>query len=233
MNKKSIIINWKKVKTVIFDLDGTLYNQRKLRKYMFIEILRYYIMNLNQFQDIRILKVFRQEREKHAFYSVPDKNINIAQFHWVAKILDVSIEKVQKIVQKWIYEIPLKYIKYCVYQDIYKFIKNLTNQNISIAIYSDYPAKKKLDALGVFPNCIVCSTDKNVDCFKPNPKGLFVLSKLLKVSVKQCLFIGDRNDHDRECARRAGMPFLLVGEKKYSFTFKELNRQFLANIRDC
>lgn len=58
--------------------------------------------------------------------------------------------------------------------------------------------------------------------------GLFVIVETLGVSVEDCLFIGDRDERDGECARKAGMTYLLLERRnpraEYQFqTYHELN----------
>jgi len=61
---------------------------------------------------------------------------------------------------------------------------------------------------------MVSATDADVDWLKPDPKGLIIPASKLKTPVKECLFIGDRDDMDGECARRAGMPYLILNPRR-------------------
>lgn len=217
-------IDFTKVKAVIFDVDGTLYNQKKLRLLMLLELLKYYLINFREIEDIKILKNFRQEREKRAFELVTD--LENAQYYWAAKTSGVSWQKVHTVVQKWIYQVPLKYLPSCRYPGILEFFDILSQRGIATGIFSDYPAQDKLDKLGLFPDYIVSATDRNVDRLKPDPKGLFIASQLLGVPVENCLFIGDRDERDGECARQAGMPYLILDKSKHNTFFLELLLDF-------
>ena len=221
-------INWSKVEVVIFDVDGTLYDQRKLRRYMLVDLLKYSIMNPQRLNELKIIKDFRKERENHTFDV--ENDIENAQYNWGAQASGVSSEKVRNVVEKWIFNAPLKYIPHCRYSGVLEFVGNLCNREIATAVFSDYPAKEKLSALGLSPCCIVCSTDKNVDKLKPDTKGLFIIVETLGVSVEHCLFIGDRDERDGECARKAGMPYLILerasSRTNFQFqTYHELNKQ--------
>lgn len=48
------------------------------------------------------------------------------------------------------------------------------------------------------------------------PDGLNYITKKLKVSPEDCLFIGDRQEMDGECAIRANMPYLIIEKKPYN-----------------
>jgi phosphoglycolate phosphatase/putative hydrolase of the HAD superfamily len=204
-------INWSVVKVVIFDVDGTLYDQHKLQNYMLKELLRYYITHPLHLIDLKILYDFRREREKHVFDVVND--IENKQYNWAAKASGVSIEKARCVVQKWIFKIPLRYIRYCRYPGVLEFFDSLRLRGIKTAIFSDYPAEEKIDALGLCSHCVVCASDRYVDRFKPNPKGLNVIAETMGIPVENCLFIGDRDDRDGECARKVGMQYMIVGRK--------------------
>ena len=193
-----------------------------------MELLRYYIMNPQRLKELKILKDFRREREKRIFDDV--NNIESVQYSWGAQASGVSSERVRRVVEKWIYSAPLKHLAKCRYPGVLEYFDNLSSRGIAIAIYSDYPAKEKMSALGLSPRYIVCSTDKNVDRLKPDPKGLFHIVETLGESVEHCLFIGDRDERDGECARKAGMQYLILETKKsnssYRFcTYHELNEK--------
>lgn len=75
---------------------------------------------------------------------------------------------------------------------------------------------------------LVCATDPEVDAFKPDPKGLLRVAKLLDMLVTECLVIGDRDDRDGEAVRRAGMPNIILS--RYQFkknSFRGFNKLLL------
>jgi phosphoglycolate phosphatase/putative hydrolase of the HAD superfamily len=45
---------------------------------------------------------------------------------------------------------------------------------------------------------------------KPDPKALHYITGKLKVDIKQCVFIGDRDELDGACARSVSMPYIIV-----------------------
>ncbi|NEQ49341.1 MAG: HAD family hydrolase [Leptolyngbya sp. SIO3F4] len=201
-------LNLVELQAVIFDVDGTLYDLQKLYRRICLELIQYYSRHPCQLQDIWILHHFIQEREKQTATLVTD--LEKAQYEWAAQKTNTSCEKVRQVVKKWIFEMPLKHLYDCRKPDVLKLFDILPKQGIRIAIFSDYPARAKLACLGLSPQCIISSTDPNINQLKPNPIGLLSVANQLDLPVQNCLFIGDRDDRDGECARRAGMPYLIL-----------------------
>lgn len=215
-------INWKIIKAVIFDVDGTLYNQRNLRKIMAFELLKSCMLRTMRWREIKIISCFRKERERRALEDIAD--LDSLQYIWAAEALNTSPEKVKEVIGKWMYKAPLKYLRGCCFPEAARFMEVLRQKGIITAVFSDYPSAEKLQAMGMKPEFIVSATDKNIDRLKPDPKGLLVLTEQFKISPENCLFIGDRDDRDGECARRAGMPYLIL-EKGHA------NDEYLRLIR--
>lgn len=199
---------------VIFDVDGTLYDQSRLRKKMLFSLLSYYALRPWKIQEMLILQHFRMEREKRAGQLFED--LENDQYTWCAVKGKYPVEKVKKVVAKWIFSFPNQYLKDCLYPGTKELFEALRNNEITVAIYSDYKAHDKLKAMGLEADLVVSSTDPEINCLKPMPDGLNYITKKLKVSPKECLFIGDRQEMDGECAIRAHMPYLIIEKKPYN-----------------
>ncbi len=199
---------WQHKKVIIFDVDGTLYNQSKLRKKMAFKLLAYYILRPWRYRDLLIIKTFREEREKRAGQSY--KNLQEEQFKWCADKLNLSVEKVKKVVLKWMFEQPNRYLHSCIYPEITAFFETIREEKIPIAIYSDYPAKEKLNFMKLKADFFVSSTDDHINALKPLPNGLMAVCKHFNIEANDCLFIGDRHEMDGLCAENAGMPYYII-----------------------
>jgi putative hydrolase of the HAD superfamily len=57
---------------------------------------------------------------------------------------------------------------------------------------------------------VVSATCAEVNRLKPDPTGLLVAAAKLGALAPQCLFIGDQKAKDGACARRAGLPYLIL-----------------------
>ena len=197
-----------KYKAVIFDVDGTLYHLKKMYRIMFWEIINYYFYHPQNFREINIIIDFIKEREKHALEVVDD--VENAQYEWTAIKHKISQQEVRELVERWIFQVPLKHIYSCRRIEVIDLFNKLIIHGIPTGIFSDYPSKAKLKELGLSTQCIVSSTDPNVGKLKPDPKGLLLAANILGVSVEDCLLIGDRDDRDGESARRAGMEYFIL-----------------------
>ena len=196
------------MEALIFDVDGTLYDQGKLRRRIFLDLFRIFVKNPLFISDINVLYAFRKKREILSRDNDDIGCLENRQYAGVAHELGLSIVEVRRIVNDWIFEKPLKHLAQCVYPGVKDFFSILKQKKYKIGIFSDYPCHAKLQALDLKVDAMVCATDEQVDRFKPHPTGLLFTAKELGVPVMNCFFIGDRDDKDGECARRAGMPYL-------------------------
>jgi len=204
-------VDWRRIKVVIFDVDGTLYTQSKLRKKMLFSLLAYYALRPWRLKEMLMLQHFRHEREKRPGYAGPD--LENAQYLWCAERGNYDVAQIKKVVAQWIFNYPNRYLAGCTYPGTKSFFEALQQNNIKIAIYSDYKAHDKLKAMGLPADMVVSSTDPHIDRLKPDPRGLLYIAEQLKVAPQECLFIGDRPELDGECAIRANMPYLIVEKK--------------------
>lgn len=193
-------------------MDGTLYHQSKLRKKMLFQLLKYYLFQPLQIKDLFILYHFRKEREQMAGHQY--EHLEEAQYQVCADKLKLPVTRIKSVISKWILETPNKYLADYIYPGLVQFLELMRKEGIKIAVYSDYPASKKLAAMQLQVDLVVASTDPWVNTLKPKPKGLFYILNTLEYSASQCVFIGDREELDGQCAIQAGMPFLLISRKR-------------------
>jgi len=194
---------------VVFDVDGTLYWQKGLRRRMLRDLLLSAMVSSRTREDLRILRRFREIRE--TLGERVREGFAEAQYRLPAEASGVTPERVAAAVRRWIHERPLRYLRRYRVDGIEQWMEELRTQGVCLGVYSEYPAEAKLQALGLAVDVAVDSTDPEVDAFKPDAKGLQVVMKRLGAQAAHTLFVGDREDRDRPCAEAAGVAFLRVG----------------------
>jgi putative hydrolase of the HAD superfamily len=200
--------NFEPVRLCIFDLDGTLYDQKKVRLcigyYLFLRLILFSI----RITDLKIISSFRQQREKHKGYSSPF--LEKEQFHWCSEELGIPVEKVENTIQYLMQKLPLRFLLRARYKGIDSVFDWLRSNRIAIVIYSDYPVEEKLNILQLKADAVFCSTDAEIHQFKPSGKAIEVICHKMKIRKEAALLVGDREDTDGETARLAGIQFLHV-----------------------
>ena len=94
-----------------------------------------------------------------------------------------------------------------------ELFQRLRQQGKKIGIFSDYPARDKLAALGLDADVMVCASDADVGVLKPHPRGLHVLMSRAATNPSQTILIGDRPERDGLAARAANVGSLIRSRK--------------------
>ncbi|MCR5473888.1 MAG: HAD family hydrolase [Lachnospiraceae bacterium] len=192
-------------KVYVFDLDGTLYDQPKLRTLMALRLIRYYLFHPFAVRQLYILRYFRKVKDSWTGSSCEDEIIKK-----VASDINTDADSVRMIVRKWIYDEPLSVIGRTRDRRIGEWIEKLQKAGKTVLVLSDYPTQDKLRALSLSVGGQYCTADERIGQLKPSPKGLFVIMEDFGVSPEDILMIGDREEKDGECAKGAGADCLIL-----------------------
>ena len=195
------------VRMVIFDVDGTLYDQRGLRLRMALRLLGHCLARPRELRILRWISTFRRCRE--ALADAEAVGICDEQYRAPASRLGIDPRALREVVRVWIHERPLDDVRACRFPGVTHVFDRLRASGRTIAVLSDYPAVEKLARLELQADAVVTAEDPQIDRFKPQVAGLQRLLSRTGISPDQCLVIGDRADRDGECARRLAVPFLL------------------------
>jgi len=202
-----IEIPWSRVRLVVFDVDGTLYDQRQLHRRICLSLMRHCVARPRDLRLLRTLQVFRRLREELAEEASQD--IGRLQYERPAVQLRTSPDVVRAAVEHWMHEHPLFYLRRYRYPGIERVFEILRASGRTTAIFSDYPAEAKMRVLGLRADLYVSAIDADVQRLKPHPLGLRLILERVGATPEESLYIGDRDDRDGECARRLGVHFLL------------------------
>jgi HAD superfamily hydrolase (TIGR01549 family) len=192
------LIEWRQVKAVVFDVDGTLYPLLPVRLRMACALGMHALRG--GYRDVRLLREFRRNREHLSDTRQP------VTFQY-------KDPYVRALVEEWIHRRPLHVVKNYRFTHIERVFDALRVRGIKIGICSDYPAVEKVASLGLAADVAVCAQD--VGYFKPHPAGLVRIVDTLGIAPDQCLMIGDRDNRDGAAARAIAMPFLLCKGRNF------------------
>jgi len=198
----------------LVDLDGTLYTQRWVRLAMAVELVLFgqsAIKTLRQFRHEH--EAMREEQNAGRALATTHASPFAGQLARTAEKLGVPVTEVERVVQSWMVERPGKWISRFARHKLLEELRAFKAQGGRTALVSDYPAERKIDALGVrasFDVIVANGEAHGPRRLKPDPEGYLHAAELLKVQPGRCLVIGDRDDADGEAARAAKMSFRLV-----------------------
>jgi HAD superfamily hydrolase (TIGR01549 family) len=203
-------VNWDSIRLVVFDVDGTLYDQKSLRMHMLADLISHTLAS-RSLTTLRVLRVYRQLREMIGHEEVQDFDGILLDRTSHKTRIDKA--RIAVLVHEWMEQRPLAHIDACLYPHVEELFVALKRRAKLIGIFSDYPAEDKLRAMGLKADFIVSATDDGVGILKPNPRGLEVIMAAACVGRQETIMIGDRADRDGEAARRAGVSALIRSGK--------------------
>jgi phosphoglycolate phosphatase/putative hydrolase of the HAD superfamily len=207
----------RRVRAVLFDLDGTLYRQRPVRGLMALELAALaFSRPLQAPVSWRVLSEFRRAQET---LRRQDSDRGAAgQLEITAQRTGRTVEQVEEIVTEWMMERPLKYLLRCRADGLLPLLDFLNQRVIKVGVLSDYPAEMKLKALGVGGrfSLVLSASDPDVGAFKPHPRGFLAAAARWQVDASEVLVVGDRPDADAAGASAAGMPCVIIGARNHS-----------------
>lgn len=192
----------------LIDLDGTLYDARWVKLLMVLEL------GLFGWRAFRLLRQFRKQHEllretKHS----PRPDPFALQLETTAQVLGADPLVVRGVVEEWMFQRPGKWLRPFRRRELLQSISDFREGGGKTALVSDYPARIKLEALGVselFDEIVASGEPGGPTRLKPDPEGYLLAAERLEVPASECLVLGDRADADGVAAARAKMDFRRV-----------------------
>jgi len=204
------------IRAVLFDLDGTLYHQRRMRALMAMELTALVCRRpLQAPRSWRTLAAFRSAQEALRLEEA-SAGASARQLEIAARQTGLTVDEVDAIVSEWMIERPLKHMPRCRAAGVIELLAFLNNRGVAVGVLSDYPAESKLQALGLAGrfSVVLCAGDPEVGVLKPNPRGFLLASERWQLDPGEVLVVGDRADADAAGAAAAGMPCVIIGRRR-------------------
>ncbi len=209
-------LSW--VKALIFDVDGTLYQQGGVRRVMLYRLLRAHLTDPRLgYSTLRALRAYRKAQEMLRATSSPDgRDLAEAQLRVACERTGIETEMMAASVARWMEQEPLDLLAGHLRGGGLELLCAAREKGLRLGVFSDYPARPKLAAMGIekFFHAVVSAQDPAVQKFKPDPRGLLVTLHRLGVGQHEALYICDRLGVDDAAAARAGMRCIIVGGQR-------------------
>ncbi len=199
-------LDWDCVRLVVFDLDGTLYEQRPVRLGMAGDLLLHSVRT-RSLREFRLVHAYRKLREELAESGRPDFMDHLHEKLGASHRL--APQQVAALAKEWLERRPLKRLARARIRGADALFAALRRSGRQVGVWSDYPVAGKLASLGLAADHVCAATDPDIGRLKPDPAGLLKILGEAGVAPREALMIGDRPERDGEAARRAGVPFLL------------------------
>ena len=198
--------DWRSIRLVVFDVDGTLYDQGRLRRRMAVEIALHCCFARSA-EVIRVLGWHRRLRERLAERECEDFEVTLLS--QTAERTGLTEARIRELIAEWIERRPLRRLAACRYEKLPALFAGLRASGKIVGVLSDYPAAAKLEALGLCADHVVWAGDDGVGVMKPHPRGLELLMARANKPPENTVLIGDRIDRDGFAAARAGARCLI------------------------
>jgi FMN phosphatase YigB (HAD superfamily) len=208
------------IRALLFDLDGTLYYQPPLRMAMAGELAVVPVVSrgVSEAKTLwRVLRAFRHLREGLRSHAAATAPLEQLQYDVAAERTGVDPVKVREIVDEWMFVRPLRYLAGVRRRGVLPAFEALGRAGLGLGVFSDYPTRSKLEALGLsrYVSVQLCATDPAVNAFKPDPRGLLLACEQLGHPPSMVAYVGDRPDVDAAAAAAAHMTCVIVGRRRH------------------
>lgn len=205
-------------RALVFDVDGTLYRHRAVRLGMMTRLVLHSIRHPAQAVPIlKVLQAYRRAQDNLRDMDPYWSCIAEEQLQFACRTSGIPRDDAAQIVSEWMENIPLGLILPALYKGLEDVLRTAKQEGLLLAVWSDYPPLPKLQVMGLtsFFDVVVCAQDREVQRFKPHPRGMEVVLQRLGLTRDKVLYIGDRLQVDGEAAARAGVAFILAGDRAY------------------
>ena len=195
------------------DLDGTLYHPLPVKLVMGLELA---LLGARAWSAVA---AFRREHESLREAPPGPEEVQAAggpyqlQLARAAQSCGLEPGELGPLVEHWMVRRPARWLRLFRRRSLISQIDAFLAQGGRCALVSDYPARFKLQAMGLetrFEVVVANGEEGGPPALKPAPQGYLEAARRLGVAPEEALVIGDRDEADGAAARAAGMSFRLI-----------------------
>ncbi len=196
-----------KLRALVFDVDGTLYRPGRVKRGMLKRLVRAHLTQPRALlRTLRGLQAYRKTHERlRGREGEGGGFLGEVQLSCAADLSGLDRELLAGLVERWMEREPLDLVAAARRPGLVKLLERARERGLSLGVYSDYPARAKLEALQVAPffEAVVCAQDPEVGKLKPDPRGIRRALALLGADPEGALYVGDRVGIDDAAAALA------------------------------
>jgi FMN phosphatase YigB (HAD superfamily) len=193
----------KELDAVAFDLDGTLYPNRRF----FVKLLPFLVRHHKLLRAMgKARNVLRETPHIGGFYD--------AQAALMAEQLNLPAEYVKQLSERLIYRgwEPL-FTTIKLFKGVPETITAIKDSGLKLGLLSDFPPLTKLENLGISDLWDVVLCSEEVGRLKPAPDSFLALARELGTVPERVLYVGNSLRYDVYGAKGVGMKTALVSSR--------------------
>jgi putative hydrolase of the HAD superfamily len=200
------VLDFRTIKLVSWDVDGTLYSARSMRLHLLQLLIRRVAAGEGRraLHDFRLLKRFhaRIEAARSEEGTLGESNDTVDQ------------EEMRSIQHRW-YEPAIRLAG--PQPGLAPVLSHFREKNVRQVAWSDYECDYKIDALGLTGWFAATYAGERLGVVKPNPGALERIASDFSTPIQSILHIGDRPETDARAAFLAGCPCMILGRDFKTF----------------
>ena len=185
------------LRAVTFDLDGTLYHAKPVRR-------RFAFSNMRALRAMRVRQAVRAELRGQAF--VTGEEFFVEETQRCAERLDLDLSSTRTLLDELFGPRLCRVLaKVGPRADARPTLEALLARGLAVGVVSDFAVDDKLDALGLadLPFAARIAADA-CGALKPHPRAFIAAANLMHCRPNEILHVGDREDTDVAGAIAAG-----------------------------